>query len=74
MTRLNAENGGLMTDKITFRLDEKRCEELDHFAKQHGVTISFLVRHLVIRYLEERRRFDSTGGKIPIYPGGFHVQ
>lgn len=58
MTRFNAKNGGLMTRKVTIRLDEKRFEELDNYAMQEGTSVSFIVRHLVVRFLENQRRLS----------------
>ena len=46
--------------KVTFRLDEKRLEELETYAGREGTTVSFVVRHLVCRFLEvERRGFTA---------------
>jgi hypothetical protein len=42
--------------KITFRIDENRLEELENFALFEGMPVSFIVRHLVVRFLEDRRR------------------
>jgi predicted DNA binding CopG/RHH family protein len=42
--------------KITFRIDENRLEELENFAAFEGMPVSFVVRHLVIRFLEDRKR------------------
>jgi metal-responsive CopG/Arc/MetJ family transcriptional regulator len=47
--------------KVTFRLDETRLNELDALAYQQGVSVSSIIRHLVIRYLEEARRFGKGG-------------
>jgi len=46
--------------KVTFRLDEKRLEELETYARREGTNVSFVVRHLVCRFLEvERRGFTA---------------
>ncbi|MDD2337578.1 MAG: hypothetical protein PHD01_13490 [Geobacteraceae bacterium] len=58
MTRFNEKTGGLMTRKITIRLDETRFSELDRKASEIGTSVSFIVRHLVIRYLESEKRLD----------------
>ncbi len=47
--------------KVTFRLDDGRFNELDQLAFRHGVSVSSIIRHLVIRYLEESRRFNQGG-------------
>lgn len=46
----------LLEKKITFRIDQKRLEELERCASFEGMPVSFIVRHLVIRFLEDRRR------------------
>jgi hypothetical protein len=42
--------------KVTFRLDSFRLDALGCQADRQGVTVSSIVRHLVIRYLDECRR------------------
>jgi hypothetical protein len=42
--------------RITFRLDAKHYEELEAYAEKEGLNFSFLVRHLVIRFLETQRK------------------
>ncbi|OEU62359.1 MAG: hypothetical protein BA870_09485 [Desulfuromonadales bacterium C00003094] len=59
MTRFNANNGGLLQKKITVRLDEHRLAELEQIARREGFSISLLVRHLVHRFLEERKRYGG---------------
>lgn len=59
MTRFNASNGGLKTHKVTVRLDEKRFLELDRKVIELGTSVSFIIRHLVVRYLENEQRFGS---------------
>ena len=61
MTRFNAETGGLMTRKVTIRLDERRFHELSKFAMHQGTSVSFIIRHLVIRFLEDQRRLSPGG-------------
>jgi hypothetical protein len=48
--------------RLTFRIDAKHLQELDDYAKSQGMTNSFLVRHLVIRFLEDRKRSTGIGG------------
>jgi antitoxin component of RelBE/YafQ-DinJ toxin-antitoxin module len=50
-----------LQDKVTFRLDAKHLEELEDYADQQGVTVSFVVRHLVSRFLEEQRLYPQYG-------------
>lgn len=57
MTRFNAANGGLLEKKVCVRLDRERFEELEDLARREGFTVSLVVRHLVHRFLEDRRRF-----------------
>jgi len=47
--------------KVTFRLDESRFVELESQAYRQGVSVASILRHLVIRYLEEARRFNQGG-------------
>ncbi len=42
--------------RVTFRLTDQHKEELENFALNEGVTRSVLVRHLVIRFLEDQRK------------------
>lgn len=46
--------------KVTVRLDPDRFEALEDFAKREGFTVSLVVRHLVCRFLEDRRRLGGT--------------
>lgn len=57
MTRFNVANGGLLEKKVCVRLDRERFEELEDLARREGFTVSLVVRHLVHRFLEDRRRF-----------------
>jgi len=47
--------------KVTFRLDDALFSDLETQAYRQGVSMSSIVRHLVIRYLEEARRFNQGG-------------
>jgi hypothetical protein len=47
--------------KISFRLDDARAQALELEASRNGVSLSFIVRHLVIRYLEEQKRLSPPG-------------
>jgi len=47
--------------KVTFRLDAFRLDDLTNQADRQGVSVSSIVRHLVIRYLEECRRYGQGG-------------
>jgi hypothetical protein len=60
MTRFNEKNGGLMTRKVTIRLDETRFSELEQKASEIGTSVSFIIRHLVIRYLESEKRLGLS--------------
>jgi hypothetical protein len=59
MTRFNQRNGGLLEKRITIRIDTVRYEELEKIARREGFALSLVVRHLVHRFLEERRRFGG---------------
>ena len=54
----------LLDKKITFRIDQKRLDELETYALREGMPVSFVVRHLVIRFLEDRRRFPVHGSML----------
>lgn len=56
MTRFNEKTGGLMTRKVTIRLNEPSFLELEQKASEIGTSVSFVIRHLVIRYLESEKR------------------
>jgi len=47
---------GDLEKRVTFRLDAKHLEELEAYAEKEGMNNSFLVRHLVIRFLESQRK------------------
>lgn len=42
--------------RVTFRLSDRHKIELEEFADKEGLTRSLLVRHLVIRFLEDQRK------------------
>lgn len=42
--------------KITVRLDPQQLTRLEGYADEEGTTVSFMVRHLVRRFLEEKQR------------------
>lgn len=44
--------------KITFKIDSDRFDQFTDYAELEGVSVSALLRHLIIRFLEDRRRFD----------------
>lgn len=60
MARFSDIKGGRMTHKITFRLDEKHLQELETCSRDFGASVSFLVRHLVVRFLEDQRRNNPS--------------
>lgn len=74
MARFSEVKGGLMTEKVTFRLDKNHLEELDICAVHFGASVSFLVRHLVVRFLEDQRRNNpgSLGTRTAELLGGGH--
>lgn len=60
MARFSDIKGGRMARKITFRLDEKHLQELETCSLNFGASVSFLVRHLVVRFLEDQRRNNPS--------------
>ncbi len=61
MPRYNLIKNAQLEEKITFRLDVPRKNELEQIASKEGASVSFIVRHLVLRYLEQNRRFTPGG-------------
>ncbi|MRR55333.1 MAG: hypothetical protein EG822_12635 [Deltaproteobacteria bacterium] len=59
MKRFNSESGGL-DKKLSFRLDENQFGELLSWARREGFPVSTIVRHLVLRYRDDRRRFAKV--------------
>jgi hypothetical protein len=55
----DVKRGG-MTQKVTFRLDEKHHQELEACAVHLHASVGFLVRHLVVRFLEDQRRNNPS--------------
>ena len=51
-----AARPGNLDRKITFRLDDERMADLENFARSEGGTVSFVVRRLVISFLDGRLR------------------
>jgi len=62
MSRFNQNNGGFLDKKVSFRLDEGRYSSLEEIARKEGFPVSQIVRHLVIRYIEEHKRFSVNPG------------
>ncbi len=46
--------------KISLRLDSALVDELQNYASRERVPVSFVVRHLVIRFLEDQRRYQAV--------------
>lgn len=59
MTACNERNGGL-EKKVSFRLDKNQFGELLSWSRREGFPVSTIVRHLVLRYLDDRRRFAKV--------------
>ncbi len=45
---------------ITVRLNGAKFNELEGLARNEGFTVSVIVRHLVYRFLEEKRRYAAV--------------
>jgi hypothetical protein len=45
--------------KVTVRIDPDRFGQLEAYARREGFTVSLVVRHLVCRFLEDRRRLGG---------------
>lgn len=61
----------VMEKKISLRLDVKLVERLQDFADRERVPVSYVLRHLVIRFLEDHRRGLQTrpAGGVPLGGG-----
>lgn len=44
--------------KITFKIDSGRFDQFADYAELEGVSVSALIRHVIIRFIEDRKRFD----------------
>ena len=44
--------------KITFKIDSERFDLLHDYSDREGISTSALIRHLIIRYLENAKRYD----------------
>ncbi len=53
--------------RITVRLSRYHLIELDAVARKEGFSSSQIVRHLVIRYLEDKRRFSQRTPPLPAF-------
>jgi len=62
MSRVNAATGGLLTEKITVRLNEKRFKHLEQIAEREGFPTPVIVRHLIHRFLEQENRLSRERG------------
>jgi hypothetical protein len=51
---------GDLDQRVTFRHDAAHLEELEEYGKAEGMSNSFLVRHLVIRFLESKRKTQEV--------------
>ncbi|AJE03336.1 hypothetical protein GPICK_08190 [Geobacter pickeringii] len=63
MTRFNANNGGTLERKVSVRLDADRFAFLEDYARREGYSVSLIVRHLVCRFVEDRRKY--AGVRLP---------
>jgi len=48
--------------KVTFRIETDRFEALELYARSEGASVSFIVRHLVMRFLENAERMKDYKG------------
>lgn len=51
------------TQKITFRVDSRRYNQLIEKANKDGIPVSFIVRSLVYNYLDTLERISATNEK-----------
>lgn len=45
-----------LREKVSFRLDADRLRYLERYAGREGVPVSWIIRHLVCRFVEDQRR------------------
>ena len=64
MTRFNAANGGLLEKRVSIRLDADRFAFLEEYARKEGFNVSLIVRHLVCRFIEDKRRYAVGGPQL----------
>jgi len=50
----------MLDKRVTIRLDGERFAFLERLAQREGFTVSLIIRHLVMRYVEREQR--ETGG------------
>ena len=53
-------NRASLDKKISVRVDADRYLDLEQYAFDEGMSASFLVRHLVYRFVEDFKRQSST--------------
>ncbi len=53
-------NRSSLDKKISVRVDSDRYFDLEQYAFNEGMSVSFLVRHLVYRFVEDFKRQSST--------------
>jgi len=58
--RPSRKRRGDLDQRVTFRLDAAHLEELEEYGRAEGMSNSFLVRHLVIRFLESKRKSSDV--------------
>jgi hypothetical protein len=47
-----------MDERLTIRMDTKRRDLLEEYAKCEGMPASLIVRHLVYRFLEQQQKLS----------------
>jgi hypothetical protein len=47
---------GAFMKALSLRLDQQTRDDLTYYARNDGFTVSTLIRHLIMRYLQERRK------------------
>lgn len=62
MSRINARNGGFLTEKVTIRLNEERFNQLEAISNREGFPVPVIVRHLIHRFLDQEKRGQVTRG------------
>ncbi len=58
-----AKNSSNLEKKITFRLNGKQLSELECYAENEGLPVSFVVRTLLTRFLDDQKVYGRQSNQ-----------
>lgn len=58
-----------MGPRVSFRIDQDQLSALEQYAYRQGVSVAFVVRHLVNRFLDHQRG-SASRPSASTFPGG----